>query len=168
MIRVWLRKSSLYAKKRHLTSLERICNDSRFKLDDEFVFFGLENKQILSYEYVTVPLKEIKRKWENKTIALSDCHPYKYLLTGDPKIYEEYVKLNKEKHKLDIYSKERFDALIQSLDNDGFDKEKAIVIDENNVLLDGQHRCCYLLYRFGENFEVPAVRVYQYTEKKKR
>ena len=141
-------------------SPEKLWNDTRFNLDDEFVYFSLELKKIARYELINLPLRDIRRQWLRKPIRLKDCLPYKYLVTGDPKIYDEYCKLNKRYYNLDIMSQERFDTLIQSMEENTFDERNVIVVNQHNVLLDGQHRCCYMLYKYGEECTVPALRIY--------
>ena len=141
-------------------SPEKVWQDPRFKLDDEFVYFSLELKKVVRYELVNLPLKDIRRQWLKKPIRLKDCHPYKYLVSGDPKIYEEYCRLNKKHYNLDIMSRERFDALIRSMEENSFNEKNVIVVNQNNILLDGQHRCCYMLYKYGEECTVPTLRIY--------
>lgn len=141
-------------------SPEKVWNDDRFDLDDEFVYFSLEMKRVIRYELVDLPLQDIRRQWLQKPIKLKDCLPYKYLVTGDSKVYDKYCKLNKKHYNLDIMSKERFDTLIRSLEETSFDKRKVIVVNQDNILLDGQHRCCYMLYKYGEEYKVPALRIY--------
>lgn len=140
----------------------RLLRDKRFTLDDEFVFFNLEHRLVKKYEIVELPLKDIKRNWADRQIPLSECHPYRYLQTGDPKVYEEYCRLNKELHGLDIMSKERFDKLIRSIEENGFDSDSIIVVNKDNVIADGQHRCCYLMYKYGGEHKVKCLRIYDY------
>lgn len=139
----------------------RLLEDKRFTLDDEFVYFSLEHKLVRKYELADVPLKDILRGWNGVNIPLAECHPYRYLVTGDKEVYEEYCRLNKELFGLNIMSRERFDRLMKSLDEKGFERENAVVINQDNVLLDGQHRCCYMLYKYGGDYRIPCVRIYE-------
>ena len=50
---------------------------------------------------------------------------------------------------------------MKSLDEKGFERENAVVINQDNVLLDGQHRCCYMLYKYGGDYRIPCVRIYE-------
>lgn len=137
----------------------RLLRDPRFRLDDEFVFFSLEHRNVWKYELADVRLGDIRRIWRRTVIPLSECMPYKYLVTGDPAVYEEYARQNKRYYRLDIMSRERFDALVRSMDGKGFDREHPVVLDGRNVILDGQHRCCYMLWKHGDDFKIPCVRV---------
>ena len=65
-------------------------------------------------------------------------------------------------------SQERFDDLIKSIDKEGFRNENVIVVNEDNILMDGQHRCCYMMYKFGEDCKVPVLRLYEWHHVKLR
>ena len=142
-------------------SAVRLLDDKRFRLDDEFFFFCLEQRLVRKYETVEIPLKDIRRIWDGKPIPLKECHPYKYLVQGDPRIYEEYCRLNSRDFKLDIMSQDRFDELIDSIEQNGFDSQSAVVVNGDNILMDGQHRCCYMLYKYGEDHRIPCLRIYE-------
>lgn len=163
-----LRKLSVdyYIRKKY-TGM-RLLKDKRFTLDDEFVYFNLEHRLVKKYEIVHVPLKDIKRRWDGKDIPLSECHPYRYLVTKKPEIYNEYCYLNKKLYDLDIMSIERFNKLIESIEANGFKDDNAVVITSQNILSDGQHRCCYMLYKHGEDYKMPCVRLYEMSSLKDR
>ncbi|MGN0596113.1 MAG: rhamnan synthesis F family protein [Ruminiclostridium sp.] len=150
--------SADYLVRKKYTGL-RLLDDKRFTLDDEFVYFSIEHRLIKKYELVNVPLGKIQREWLGKTIPLKECYPYRYLVTGDKNLYDEYGRLNKMNYGLDIMSLERFERLADSLDRNGFENEYVVVVNKDNVLLDGQHRCCYMLYKYGEDYEVPCLRI---------
>lgn len=160
-LRRTFRKFSIdyYLKKKH--SAIRLLEDKRFELDDEFVYFCLEQRLVKKYELVDIPLKDIRRLWEGKAIPLKECHPYKYLVQGDSRIYEKYCRLNRRDFNLDIMSENRFDELIDSIEQNGFDSHSAVVVNGDNILMDGQHRCCYMLYKYGEDYKLPCVRIYE-------
>lgn len=158
--RAWRKLNPFGWRIRRLSGV-RLLYDPRFRVEDEFAFFSLEHRLIRKYELVDVRLGDIRRVWRGTALPLWECMPYKYLVTGDPSVYEEYMRQNAKYYKLDIMSKERFDALIRSMDENGFTGQTSVVVDGRNVLLDGQHRCCYLLYKHGEDFKIPCVRVYE-------
>ncbi len=146
----------------------RLLKDKRFTLDDEFVFFSLEHRLVRKYELIDIPLKDITRRWNNDIIPLTECHPYKYLISKDPSVYDEYCRLNKKLYGLDIMSRERFDKLIESIEKNGFDNNNAVILTGDNILIDGQHRCCYMLYKHGEDYKIPCVRLYEMSNLKNR
>jgi len=114
------------------------------------------------YEITNVALKDIRRKWRGKLYSLDEVSPYKYLQTRDKRIYADYI----QKH-IDLgmsspdadKSPTRFEALEQSINKNGYDPSKCvIVLDKNNNIIDGQHRSCILYYKYGGDFTVKVVR----------
>lgn len=161
ILRRALRKLSVDYKYRKKYSGMRLLDDKRFELDDEFVYFSLEHRLVRKYELVDIPLKDIRRRWADKDIPLAECPPYRYLVTGDPQVYEDYCSRNKLYFDLDIMSRERFDELIASIEQNGFDKRNVVVVNGQNIIMDGQHRCCYMLYKYGEDYKIPCLRIYE-------
>ena len=154
-------KRPIYAKetaKRKKYSGLRLLEDSRFELDYEFVYKILENRSIINYSIDNIRLKDLRRKWiEKKVYSLAECSPYKYL-QGNKAGYEDYCKLNSKFSDFNM-SQKRFDELISSVKK-SYNSQKMPVINKDNVILDGQHRASILLYLFGENYEIPVLRLF--------
>ena len=54
---------------------------------------------------------------------------------------------------------EKEKRLEKSIDENGYDPSKcAIVLDKNNIVVDGQHRSCILYYKYGGNYAVKVIR----------
>jgi len=121
-----------------------------------------------------IKVGDIKRSWEGKIYRLNEVSPYKYLETKDKSIYENYVKnndgirdtllkrfaieLNKEVDKVKTY--ESMDNTLNSIKEFGYDPSKmCICVDADNIILDGQHRACCLLYLHGEDYIIDVCRV---------
>lgn len=135
----------------------RLLNDDRFCINYDFFYKALEHKKIVHYEVVDIQLKKIRRKWLGEEFRLQDTHAYKYLL-GDVSNYEEYCAYNAQISKFDM-SSERFDNLLNAIKTTGFDEKYMPVIGKTNVIYDGQHRCCALLYLYGEDYPVKVLRI---------
>ncbi|MBR3502358.1 MAG: hypothetical protein IKO06_05585 [Alphaproteobacteria bacterium] len=134
----------------------RLLKDKSFDLNYEFFYKCLEGKNIKSYEIKAMKLKEIKRNWFGKIYSLTQCSPYKYL-KGDKLRYEKYTKINAELTSFKM-STERFDALIKSIEKNGFNTRYLPVVNANdNSIMDGLHRCSYLLNKYGENHKVKVL-----------
>ncbi|MBQ8188680.1 MAG: hypothetical protein IJZ44_02770 [Lachnospiraceae bacterium] len=159
LIRLWPKHK--YQK----MSAIRLMKDERFVLDDDFFYRTLETKPIYKYEIVDIKLKDIKRIWKGKTLKLTECAPYKYLALNQVKEYEDYCEYHHENNLPDM-SRERYDQLIKSIDEKGFDDRNIIVINQDNVVQDGQHRSCCLLYKYGGDYVVKALKVYFWKERK--
>ena len=135
----------------------RLLADDRFILDDEFVFRYLDGVRIKSYSVEKIKLKEIRRELNGELLPLQDCHPYKFLLGGNVEEYQSYCGLALEQSGLTI-TMNRFEQLIENL-NKEFNPKMMPVIDQNNVILDGQHRSCFLLHKYGEDYEVTVLKL---------
>jgi hypothetical protein len=121
---------------------------------------GVGNK----FEYVRIKLKDIRRQWTDGRIhTLKQIEPYRYLQTGDKKIYEKYLKKAIEVGmfpKDTVRDVKAFDDLFKSVKKHGYDPTKSVIcINSENILLDGQHRACCLLYLYGEDYEINVVKV---------
>ena len=84
-------------------------------------------------------------------------------MTRDPNIYKEYCDYNLREWKNDVMSLERFDHLISSMSAHGDTKENNIVLEDDNLIFDGQHRCCWLLFSKGPDYVINALRIINYT-----
>lgn len=158
-----------YLEKRQLqkTSSLRLLDDERFDIDADFFYKTLELRKIKAYTLEKIKIGDIKRKWiDGKLYNLSECAPFLYL-SGNKEAYQEYCQINGETSKFDM-SEDRFDNLIKSMEN-GFDERKVPVIHgPNNILMDGQHRLCYLLKKYGENHEVTCLHIDIIPRKKRK
>lgn len=143
----------------------RMLKDPRVHIDDGFAFDCIEPKLIKNWGFVDIKLGEIRRKLypnDKKTVSLAETLPYKYLVTRDPEIYKEYCEYNLKVWKTDLMSQERFDELICSMEMNGDTKENDIVLEHNNIIFDGQHRCCWLLYKNGPDYQIKSLLVNYY------
>ena len=136
----------------------QLLDDPRFDLDDEFMYRAFEFARIGGYEVAEVRLGDIRRVWyDMRAYRLDECAPFRYL-GGDGRAYDEYCKANSRQSFFEM-SKGRFDALIASMGE--FDPRRMpVVLGRRNVILDGQHRCCILLKRFGPDHRIKVVRVF--------
>lgn len=122
-----------------------------------------EAKNLLDQvEVVNIKLKDIKLPGNQ---PLQNSHIYAYIM-GDEK--GEYSK--KWYHGgARIYDPEMamnsYNDLKNDINESGYDPAKGIIVlDDDNVLIDGQHRCCLLLKKYGEDYTVKAVRPRRYGE----
>ncbi|WP_294564946.1 rhamnan synthesis F family protein [uncultured Succinatimonas sp.] len=137
----------------------RLLDDTRFKLDYDFFYKVLELRKIYHYEICSIKLKDIKRRWKDgKIYSLEDCSPFQYL-KGNINKYEQYCIENKKDGLFLSMSRERYDKLIKSMEL-GYDTHSMPVISKDNIILDGQHRCCILLYKYGPDYSVDVLKVF--------
>lgn len=154
-----LRKDIHLGKNYADTCALRLLEDNRFTLDDEFFYRSLEHRKVKSWEIIHIPLNTIIRKWFDGTYySLTECAPYKYL-KGDVEVYDEYCKYHHDNNLPDM-TRNRFNKLIKSIKNDGYNPKNIIVINQSNILLDGQHRACCLMHLYGEDYATDVLKIH--------
>ena len=139
---------------------EELINDKRF-----FVFFrNIERLMLQPLLRYDVKKKRIgtllrTRANTNRIVTLDQTRVYAYL-TGTPKgtkEYDEYVDIC----NVSFRNREAYDCLIDEMDNNPYDiKKGAIVINQDDLIYDGQHRSCYLLYKYGPNYQVDVLQLF--------
>lgn len=158
-------------KKLETLSGIRLLNDKRFELSDDFILRTAECSLIKKYEIDKIKLGKITRLHEGIYYPLTDCSPYKYLL-GEKERYLNYCTTLRRSDYMDKSEKEyqqlakkeyeqKYQSLINELNKNSYNSYNPIVIDGNtNSVLDGLHRACYLLYKYGENYEIEVLKIY--------
>ena len=54
----------------------------------------------------------------------------------------------------------RYEELIKNIEKNGYNDEYPIIIKkEDKTIMDGQHRSCYLLKKYGEGYKVRVVKI---------
>ena len=145
--------------------------DKRFFIDARNIA-RLTDKKIKKYEIKNIKLGYILRdlSYRKKGIVnLCDTLVYSYLSnkTNGLQKYQEYCRICNMYAGFSLRSKESFDKLIENLSlNEYSINQGAICIDNNNLILEGQHRACILLNKHGPNYVIPVVKI-TYTEKKR-
>ena len=130
-------------------------------LDDEWFYWQVDDK-VIKYRFENIRFDEIKCIFERKIGRMIDGFPYRYIKEGDVAGYERYSLVHKQTG-LPMMSKERYDRLIESMNQNGYDERHIIVINEQNLIKDGQHRACILANKYGED---SCVRVLKYWDLK--
>ena len=150
---------ALYRKMRKvvLGSSDVLLWDDRFILDEVFFNRRVKFRKLHKYEVKKMKLKDIKREWKGEILSLEDVSPFKFL-QGDVSDYEKYCDIHQNKMGHDV-SIDKFKQLIKNIEENGFDNKKIIVVGYNDEIVDGQHRSCYLLYKYGGDYEVDVLRV---------
>jgi len=139
---------------------EKLMNDSRFAIDDFTFNHHLKISKMISYEIVNIKLGKILRYQNSKIFKIDESDVYKYLDTKNEENYKKYCEqicLGDDfyRHNSKIYNE-----LIKEIDNTDYDLKKgAIVINQLNIIMDGQHRACILLKKYGKDYEIPVVKI---------
>lgn len=150
----------LYEKIRcfFLGSTDVLLKDRRFVIDELFFNRRLKFRTLKRYELGMMRVGNIKYGSGATGRPLNEVSPFKYLL-GDTAGYDNYCRMHRQVLHYEEMVPEKYDALIKSIENDGFDAKFVIITDFDGVVKDGQHRSCYLLYKYGEDYEVPVLKL---------
>ncbi len=143
-------------------SSQRLLSNPLFNIDYEFFYKVLESKSIYKYEIVEVCLGEIKRIWDDgKVYNLTEVAPFKYLndKKNGSRVYNQYCEENRKVHGFSM-GVDRFKTLIESVNINGFDSKNMPVIDQDNCIMDGQHRSCILLHKYGPNHKIKVLKLW--------
>ena len=146
------------AERCRMTSSLRLLEDPRFDLDADFFYRVLEPRKVERYEVSKIRLGDIRRITnDGRIVPLVECEPFRYL-RGETEAYDNYCRANRLSSGFAM-SPARFDALRESMSE--YDSRKMPVLwGDENILMDGQHRCCILLDRFGPDREIEVLRLW--------
>lgn len=159
-------------QERPLSKVEEILARDDIRLEPFWRDTWFRDQEIYDYRLEKIKVKELfatilqRREtvcgkgdvfWQ-KT-PLNQTPAYRYL-SGDKAAYETYIAFKNETYRDgNENSVRRFDALIDSL-NAGYDPHFVIVVNGENITLDGQHRACWLMHTFGSEHEITVLKVY--------
>lgn len=139
--------------------------EENINFDPEFFYWLLDNR-LLTWKYKNIAFKDIKYIDDKGNIMpFIKNAPYRYLKYGDIDAYKKYCEYHEE-HGLPLMSIDRFQRLKKSIDENGYDERNLIILDNKNILIDGQHRACCLCEKMGENASIKVL-VVNILEKKK-
>ena len=120
-----------------------LLKDRRFVIDELFFNRRLKFRTLKRYELGMMRVGNIKYGSGATGRPLNEVSPFKYLL-GDTAGYDNYCRMHRQVLHYEEMVPEKYDALIKSIENDGFDAKFVIITDFDGVVKDGQHRSCYL------------------------
>ena len=144
-------------------SKEDLIKDCRFYIDKRNLD-RLTHQKILNYKIQRKKVGMILRAVPNtsRIVTLAETRVYAYL-TGTyegEKEYDEYVKMCNAPFR----NKESYDKLIDEMSKNPYDIKKcAVIVNQDDIICDGQHRCCYMLYKYGPNYKIDVVK-FRYNE----
>lgn len=137
---------------------EQIKNDDRFYIDD-WNLERITNRPVISYEIVEIPVGKVRRYYKDRIMPLTETDVYKYM-DGSKESAEQYDRYCGECVGNANRGKAQFDELIDSFDGDSYDLKKgAIFVNQLNIIVEGQHRCCVLLKKYGKDYKIKVVRM---------
>lgn len=91
-------------------------------------------------------------------IPLKDTPAY-VLLKGDSIEYDKHISRLQEQYGDSVHTRNRFENLINSIQEKGYDLQSKIIINDKNLILDGNHRGAWLMNQYGEDYEVDVIQI---------
>lgn len=143
---------------------QKFISDKSFKVDERFVKDFVLPHEIYEYFFEEIKVSDLycmyftkKEKWKRVEISQSNCLTF---LNGDRAAYDNYNNSKREIMHDYFHSAERFEHLVKTLNEVGYNNEYPIIVNGANTILDGQHRACWLLKKFGPDFKIKVVKIY--------
>jgi acetyltransferase-like isoleucine patch superfamily enzyme len=132
-------------------------SDKRFCINTQ-VPDRLFKGNISSYEIVEIPLKNLWCYQGERLMRVNETNIYKFL--DEPENSRFFYKLYCTKYPSGNSNDTNYNSLTQQLDNIDYDITKgAIVINQLEIILDGQYRCSILLKKYGPDFKIKVVKI---------
>ena len=154
-------------KRKCLLPIETLGSDKRFYIEEKDVRRICANLYGGGYSVVFVYVGSILRFLDGKITTLYETDVYPYLSRTDEG-KNKYLKYC-ETYPSYFRNETNYKNLIDEMKEQNYDiKKGAIVIDDNNFILDGQHRSCILLNKYGPFHKVQVVKIYTGRHKGKK
>ena len=140
--------------------LETLSHDDRFKVNS-YVLDYLKKRPFSKYKPVEIKVGQIHRFIDSKVFSLYKTTPYRLINDIDnPKMQEEY-RTYCIRAKIDNPDRS-LENCMQLVNNfEDYDINKGIIlVDQFNCIIDGQHRACLLLHKFGEDYKIKVLKLH--------
>ena len=150
----------LYSKK----SVEKLLKSKfEFKIDKEWAKkFANNVPTYRRYSICTLSLEKLKAVLFVKeglwSYPLNVTPPFLYL-KGDKEAYHSYCTFKNTREGTDRHDDKRFEKLLDDLKNSEH-LQHFIIVNRKNEILDGLHRACFLLYKYGPSYKIPVLKLY--------
>lgn len=121
----------------------------------------LNERSFSGYRIAEIPIGKIHRYLDGKVFSLYKTEPWALLNNREDKAerekYTQYcirAKIDNPDRSLDYFIK-----LISDVEEYKFDISP-IIVDQNLCVIDGQHRSCIILNKYGDKYKVKVLMVY--------
>lgn len=141
----------------------RMRADTRFYIDAANMDY-LAHLNILNYEVTRIKIGSILRDYKDGLYTLDKTLPYKAITHPDDsnvqEAYTQYCNEARNQIGTEDRSLNGLHKLNADLQANPYDPLKGVVvIDQYNIILEGQHRSCIMLAEHGPDYSITAVRV---------
>lgn len=141
-------------------TLEDVKKISKLNIDP-YVIDYLKDRRFSDFEIVEIPVGKIRRYLDGKVYSLSKTVPYEFLENPKDEKEQERYKQYCIRAKADnpYRSLKHFMEMINVMDDYSLEVSP-ILVDQNYFIIDGQHRACVTLYKYGKNHRIKVLKVY--------
>ena len=139
-----------------------ITSDKRFYINPDDLN-RIKKKKILFYRIKKIKIGNIKRYLNGNIFDLSKTDSYRLLENPNSIELQKNYNYYCEKYcfEYENRSMNKFKSLTKNIDKETYDPKKGIIIVDNlNIISDGQHRACILLKKYGKNYKVKVLKIY--------
>ncbi len=146
-----------------LSLKDEIIQNDNIHLDSFWVESWFSKKEVYAYYIQEIKAKDLfvniltQKGWQIMPILESPVLAY---VRGDKQAYIDYMDFKNKKH-LDgnENSIQRYQQLIEGLEK-SYNPKSLVVVRGTNVILDGQHRACWLLNKYGPDHLIKVLKLY--------
>lgn len=140
-----------------MRTVEEVLSDSRFCINTQ-VPDRLFKSKVKSYRVKEVRLEALLCFYGEGVMRIEDTPMYKFL-NGDIVGYDSY-KNYCIKYPSSFRNQSSFNELQSQLETTEYDiKKGAIVVNQHNIIVDGQHRISILLKKYGPKHRIKVVEI---------
>ena len=149
---------------------KKLVQDKRFMLDHDWVMEWMRFQNITEWTVQKLALSELsyykhtdKYRGHKVVPITEELNPAVAFLQGKQSSYDAYNLLKQISYQDYRHNASRYNHLSTKLSKTGgYDiKRGAIVVDQNNVILDGWHRASWLLNKYGKNYKISVVKIFK-------
>lgn len=157
-----LTKNEFIRKICKIKPAECILKNKTILIDENWANKNIIGRSLHTYKVTKIKLKNLLCvlfvKEGIHSFRLEESPVYKYI-NGDKQCYVDYCNFKNPIGGGDIHSTERLDDLVDSL-NDKYNTNSVIIVNDKNEILDGMHRACWLLSKYGKNYKVNVLKLW--------
>lgn len=138
----------------------RLLRDTHIVIDETYIKTHINYQYVYAYEIKKLRLSELKAFHYGSEggcwVKMEDDPAYRQMKEGGD-IYRASVDRLQKEYYDDRHTVERFEELVSSLEQKGFDEKQMVVVKADQCIQDGKHRCAWLMAKYGLKVEMNVL-----------
>lgn len=130
----------------------KLLRDPRITIDETYIKTHINYQYIYGYEIKKLRISELKAFHYGPEgccwMKMKDSPAYRQLKDGG-NIYRTSVERLQKEYYDDRHTVEKFEELVDSLEQKGFDEKQMVMVKADQCIQDGKHRCAWLMAKHG-------------------